>query len=147
MYEAIRQDAPFYATEEDYIRPNDYPRKLLKNLQTKGEGGQTGFSLSSSSAPIKSEPPESLAVPPASPKRRKRPRRTAVSAVTSYAVPDSDDETITAGDAQCGFGVPEKRKKHIIVESSLERWIKAFAELLKEEQKKVRCTSPLSVDT
>jgi len=132
MYEAIRQDAPFYVSEEDYI-----PRRLLK-YQVKGESGRTASSVSSSPVQIKSEPSESITVPPASPKRRKRPRRSAVSAVSSYAVPDSDDEAIVAEDAQFGLGASEKKKKQIVVESSLERWIKALGELLKEEQKKYK---------
>jgi hypothetical protein len=58
--------------------------------------------------------------------------------VTSYAIPDSDDEAIVEDDDDSAVVVlmtmqANKRK----VESNLQRWIKHLTVLLAEEQKKV----------
>lgn len=68
---------------------------------------------------------------------KRRPRRSAVT-VTSYAIPDSDDEAIVEDDDDSAVVVlmtmqANKRK----VESNLQRWIKHLTVLLAEEQKKV----------
>ncbi|KAJ7134623.1 hypothetical protein C8R44DRAFT_697289 [Mycena epipterygia] len=136
LYERIKQGAPFYATEDDYLTGADSARHLLKKLSKgKGKEAQPG-----SPTRVKMEPVEAVA---GSPRGKKRPRRSAAAAVNSYAVPDSDDEAIAAeedrddefAEFRMGGGA---RKKAVKVETHLERWIKALGELLKEEQRKYR---------
>ena len=58
--------------------------------------------------------------------------------VTSYIVPDSDDEAIVEDDVENAMmallSTQAKKRK---VESNLQRWIKHLSALLVEEQRKV----------
>jgi hypothetical protein len=97
----------------------------------KTETVQGSIPISSSTPCIKAEP--------SSFRGKKRPRRMAAATITSYAVPDSDDEAI-AGEEDVEFslfgGGQERKKKR--VETNLQRWIKHLGELLKEEQRKFK---------
>jgi hypothetical protein len=75
----------------------------------------------------------------ASPSRsRKRPRRSAASAVKSYLVPDSDDESILDEQKPDSMSwVKSKEAGKRKAESNLQRWIKHLTALQKEELKKV----------
>ncbi|KAF7299024.1 hypothetical protein MIND_00850700 [Mycena indigotica] len=123
LFERIREGAPFYASEHDYISPI----KLEPDADIKP--GKT--------AKVKVETGE------------KRPRRS-VTSINSYIVPDSDDEAIAQvddlndefidyrlGDAKRkrATKVEKERKPH---ESHLQQWIKALSELLKEEEAKYK---------
>jgi hypothetical protein len=57
----------------------------------------------------------------------------AATIVRSYAVPDSDDDSLA--DEDVDFGGQAKKKK---VESNLQRWIKQLSILLKDEQRKFK---------
>ncbi|KAJ7459859.1 hypothetical protein FB451DRAFT_1271766 [Mycena latifolia] len=134
LYERIKQGAPFYKTEDDYLAGADAARHLLKKL---GKGKDKEVAPASP-ARVKVEPVEAVA---GSPRGKKRPRRSA--AAVSYAVPGSDDEAIAEEEdledefAEFRLGGAAK-KKTVKVESHLERWIKALGELQKEEQRKYR---------
>ncbi|KAJ7109731.1 hypothetical protein C8R43DRAFT_1079587 [Mycena crocata] len=138
MYERIKQGAPFYATEEDYLTGSDSARFMLRNMKLGTGKAKSGGTPTR----VKMEPVDALAGSPSG-RGKKRPRRSAAAAVNSYAVPDSDDEAIAAEEdredefAEYRMGGGAK-KKAIKVETSLERWIKALSELLKEEQQKYR---------
>ncbi|KAJ6559193.1 hypothetical protein DFH09DRAFT_1083787 [Mycena vulgaris] len=138
LYERIKQGAPFYATEDDYLGNTDSARHLFKKLN---KGKSKEVPPASPTRIIKTEPVELLA---GSPRGRKRPRRSAATAVNSYAVPDSDDEAIAAAEdredefAEFRMGGGGVKKKTVRVETHLERWVKALGELLKEEQRKYR---------
>ncbi|KAJ6584983.1 hypothetical protein B0H19DRAFT_1107570 [Mycena capillaripes] len=148
LYERIKSDAPFYATEDDYLAGVDAARFLLKKI-SKGKGKEGGVLVLVPATPprVKAEPVETVAPGSGSPSRgRKRPRRSAATAVNSYAVPDSDDEAIAAeedrndefAEFRMGGGAKKKVTKVERVETHLEAWIKALEELLKEEQRKYR---------
>lgn len=109
---------------EFYFDENDYVKKDAE----KHCGGQ--------SVKIETSP---MGIPPSGSRGRadpsacgyrgkKRPRRTAT-AVRSYAVPDSDDETIANFD--------DITKKPKYNETSLQKWVHHLGDLLKEEQRKV----------
>ena len=61
------------------------------------------------------------------PLRRKRPLRSAVAHVRSYAIPDSDTDAEMSDE-------PEKK---VVKETSMQLWVRHLGELLKVEQKKV----------
>ncbi|KAJ7095869.1 hypothetical protein B0H15DRAFT_827409 [Mycena belliarum] len=135
LYDRIKQGAPFYTTEDEYLAGADSARLMLKRLG-KGKQRETG-----SPPCVKVEPVDLVSV--GSPRGKKRPRRSAAVTAVNYAVPDSDDDAIAAEeDREDEFaeyrtgGVP--RKKVAKVETSLERWVEALGKLLKEEQHKYR---------
>lgn len=64
---------------------------------------------------------------------KKRPRRQAAVTVSSYVVPDSDDEAIA--DDEWDYLAPRKGKRK--EETNLQKWIHHLAILLKDEQRKV----------
>ncbi|KAK7048365.1 hypothetical protein R3P38DRAFT_2868905 [Favolaschia claudopus] len=152
LYERIREGAPFYRTEEDYLGNSDVARFLLKKLKgkDKGQEGQQPQLPTQTSPRVKAEPVELTAASP-SPRKRKRPRRSATA--VDYAVPDSDDEAIAAeedmndefAEYRLGSlgGGKMKAKADIKVaapkaDTDLALWIKALEELNKEEQRKYR---------
>ncbi|KAJ7644135.1 hypothetical protein FB45DRAFT_735982 [Roridomyces roridus] len=140
LYERIKAGAPFYASEEDYISGSGDTASVLMKKLDKGKAKA-----------IKVEPVEMrpVKVEPVSPPRgRKRPRRSAATAVSSYAVPDSDDEAITSLEDREGEyaefrGISSKDKVKVKVKamqtvSPLEEWVKALEEINKDEQRKYR---------
>ncbi|KAJ7505323.1 hypothetical protein B0H11DRAFT_415511 [Mycena galericulata] len=135
MYERIKQGAPFYATEDDYLSGQDAARFLFKKLEKgkgmdKGKGKAADTGTAASGWPrVKAEPVEArVAVKGEStspPRGRKRPRRSAAAAVHSYAVPDSDDEAIAAAEdredefAEYRRGISKENSKGKGVETGL----------------------------
>ncbi|KAJ7212114.1 hypothetical protein GGX14DRAFT_447478 [Mycena pura] len=134
LYDRIKEGAPFYRTKEDYLKGTDV--WLLKSKES-----QPGTLKN-----VKAEPGDSVMGLGSSVRGRKRPRRSAVTAVDSYTVPDSDDEAIAAAEdlddefAEYRIGQASRRKAAKVerVETDLEAWIKALGELQKEEQRKYR---------
>ncbi|KAJ6477448.1 hypothetical protein C8R47DRAFT_1140603 [Mycena vitilis] len=149
LYERIKAGAPFYATEDEYLAGADTARFLLKKL-SKGKGkGKEGAPAPTTPTRVKAEPVDAVAPGLGSPSQRgrKRPRRSAATAVNSYAVPDSDDEAIAAeedrndefAEFRMGAGAEKKKlAKAEKVETHLEMWITALDGLFKEEQRKYR---------
>ena len=107
----------FYRDEHDYISKTDAEKILLARGIIKVEAPREGSLLRTL---------------PSSNRGKKRPRRSAVVTVQSYAVPDSDDEAI----AENEIDHQEERKAQ--QESNLQLWIKHLGQLLKEETRKVR---------
>ncbi|KAJ7044120.1 hypothetical protein C8F04DRAFT_1389517 [Mycena alexandri] len=141
MYERIKQGAPFYATENDYLAGADSAR--LKKIKGKG---REGAPAPGTPPRVKTEPDVKVEVTSSPPRGKKRPRRSAT-VVSSYAVPGSDDEAIAdeedlngefAEFRMPGGGLKRKVAKVERVETSLEAWTKALGVLLKEEQRKYR---------
>lgn len=158
LYDDIEAGTEFYFTEEDYCSPEqlDGTEVLSKNGKVrkikvkqepiiKAEAGSTPSISSSSNSETLSTPSinstpsasNQRLVAVASPKAKKRPRRSATSSVKSYAVPDSDDEDIVDGLEGVFLHVAHHHAKKRRSESNLQRWIKHLTLLLKEEQRKV----------
>ncbi|GLB38316.1 hypothetical protein LshimejAT787_0501810 [Lyophyllum shimeji] len=116
MYHQIEQGAEFYFDEEDYLKAEGKTGRAVKTESTSA-GLPSGGRVKRESSP------------PSSVRRRKRPRRMATN-VLSYAVPDSDDETIATEED------PVRKPKH--VESSVQKWIVHLGDLLKGEQRKFK---------
>ena len=113
--------AKFYRDEFDYLSADDRP---LKD-QIKGEA--INITLPSTSC---------LNVPArSSTKGRKRPRRSAAAAVQSYAVPDSDEDTMSCDKVKgktAILTVGQTKDDH------LRLWMSHLNDLLRSEQRKVR---------
>ncbi|KAJ6508787.1 hypothetical protein C8R45DRAFT_968704 [Mycena sanguinolenta] len=155
LYDRIKSGAPFYKTEHDYLAEADAALFLLKKLKGKakatGMDGNEDAPQPASSPLVKKEFVEPVVGSPSSHKR-KRPRRSAAVAVNSYVVPDSDDEAIAAEEdkndefAEYRLGSlsgnkkskSEDKPKEQRPETDFELWVKALAELHKEEQRKYR---------
>lgn len=124
MYHNIESGADFYVDEDDYLK---------KDIDKKTDGTPRTVKVESSISP----PPSTSVrgrLQPTTPESRgkKRPRRR-ITAVHSYAVPDSDDDAI--------IGSEYLAKKSKQVETSLQKWIHHLGELVKDEQRKVRSMS------
>jgi hypothetical protein len=126
MYHDIESGAEFFFSEDDYLN-----KQLKSKIKTEVKTETTLLSIPPTSNRASTSNQDK------SPAKR-RPRRTAAVAIRSYAVPDSDDEDITnEAETTWAMYVDAKKRK---VESNLQRWIKELSVLLKEEQRKVRCT-------
>ncbi|KAI8969642.1 hypothetical protein BD414DRAFT_518471 [Trametes punicea] len=151
LFDDIEWGTEFYFSEEDYLGQEELARGVPSRASGKkfARKARTPTSSCNSEQAIKCETspapgpsssssssPSSSAVAAAGAEGlrpgKKRPRRSVVSAVKSYAVPDSDDEEIAdrLDDSLQRFA--KKRR----AESNMQRWIKHLAILLKEEQKK-----------
>ncbi|KAF8073689.1 hypothetical protein FPV67DRAFT_1576507 [Lyophyllum atratum] len=120
MYHEIEQGAEFYFDEEDYLKTEEKVGGGSRTVKAENPSAV----LPSSNARVRQD---SSSTPGA--RRRKRPRRMATN-IHSYAVPDSDDETIVNEDDLL------KKPKH--VESSVQKWIMHLGELMKGEQRKFK---------
>ena len=126
MIHDIELGAEFYFSEEDYLNKESKPK-----VKTEVKTENTQLSVLSTSSSRRSSTSRLEKSPP-----KKRPRRSAAEIVTSYAVPDSDDEDIADenGEKALKLNASSRKKK---VESNLQIWIKELSVLLKEEQRKV----------
>jgi hypothetical protein len=121
MYHDVEAGAEFFFDENDYISKNEVGKE---SSVVKMEATSTSISTSSRSrAKLDS-------YSPLAPRGKKRPRRAATT-IRSYAVPDSDDDSME-------FSAQEREKKPEIEESNLKKWVKHLGILVKEEQRKVR---------
>ncbi|KZT25395.1 hypothetical protein NEOLEDRAFT_1156310 [Neolentinus lepideus HHB14362 ss-1] len=126
LYHEIQQGAEFYFTEEDYIT-QDRMKSSGKKVRVKTES--TSHSMASIPAAGSNRGEGS--------RGKKRPRRSAAASVKSYAIPDSDDETIAEEDATISRAMKAQAKKKKF-ESNLQQWIKHLSVILKEEKKKYK---------
>jgi len=118
MYHEIEQGAEFFFDEEDYLKAEEKAgSRAVKTESTSAGLLSLGSRIKRESSPVSGV------------RRRKRPRRMATN-VHSYAVPDSDDETIANEEDFV------KKPKH--VESSVQQWIMHLGELMKGEQRKFK---------
>lgn len=117
LFHGIEAGAEFYMDEDDYIANNDQARKLLSNTKIKKESTPDDVSDSPLARPT--------------PRSHKRLRRSTTNSIHSYAIPDSDDDTITYGEH-----IEDRYEKKKFRASGLQLWIKNLAELLKAEQRK-----------
>ncbi|KAF8733215.1 hypothetical protein AX14_004073 [Amanita brunnescens Koide BX004] len=119
LIRSIEMGARFYRDEFDYLSADDRP---LKD-QIKGEA--INITLPSTSC---------LNVPArSSTKGRKRPRRSAAAAVQSYAVPDSDEDTMSCDKVKgktAILTVGQTKDDH------LRLWMSHLNDLLRSEQRK-----------
>ncbi|KII87013.1 hypothetical protein PLICRDRAFT_55897 [Plicaturopsis crispa FD-325 SS-3] len=136
IWHDIQMGAEFFETEDDYLS-KDADVKPFARVNVKAETPPSPVEASpvASSSRIKPSSP-ARAKADASPRLRKRPRRSTAAAVKSYVDPDSDDDAI-AEDANSLRQIREQTRKRK-VESNLQRWIKHLAVLLKEEQRKYK---------
>ncbi|KAH7885344.1 hypothetical protein F5I97DRAFT_1884682 [Phlebopus sp. FC_14] len=139
LYHEIELGAEFYFSEEDYLSkqgPISEPKRLSK-ARAKTDVKQETSPSTLPSFPSQAGPSRL----PGSPRllSRKRPRRSAASTITSYVIPDSDDEAIAVDDGENAMvallSIQAKKRK---VESNLQRWIKHLSALLSEEQRKYK---------
>lgn len=130
MYHSVEAGAEFFFDENDYISADDAGKKLRI---VKTEISSTSLSTSSRSR-TKSDASSGS-------RGRKRPRRAAAT-IRSYAVPDSDDDMFDDDSIEYSSEWHEKKLK--TEETSLQKWVKHLANLVKEEQRKVRQLSYMS---
>jgi len=121
LWTEIEAGVNFYRDEHDYISKTDAKKFLLARGRIKVEAPRESSLLRTLPSLIRG---------------KKRPRRSAVVTVQSYAVPDSDDEAIAEEK------IDNQEEEKVQHESNLQLWIKHLAQLLKEETRKVRdrCT-------
>lgn len=131
LYSNIQAGAKFFRDEDEYIAANDSAKALLREIQIKTESSPPSIP-----PPSRSEPEIVITVSRSTPRKRKRPCRTATTSAPSYVVPDSDDEAIVVeNDYDYDVLHEKKRKKKL---DHLQLWIKHLGELLKVEQAKHR---------
>ncbi|GJE98319.1 hypothetical protein PsYK624_145460 [Phanerochaete sordida] len=142
MIDDIEHGTEFYASEEDYLAPEELsaapsPKWLKKRhsrisikIRAAPDSAPQG-EHSAAAARAADAPPQASAQP------AKRPRRSAASAAKRYLVPDSDDDMIV-DDADRLVVEANRPLKRARVETSLQTWIRHLAAVLQEEQRKVR---------
>ena len=141
LYHEIEFGAEFFFSEEDYLSkqvpPSDVKRSSKSRIKAndiKKETSPPTLPRSTSHTGL-SGPSQASTYPRTS---RRRPRRSAASTVTSYVIPDSDDEAIIEDNSENAMmallSMQAKKRK---VESNLQRWIKHLSALLVDEQRKV----------
>ncbi|KAF6755958.1 hypothetical protein DFP72DRAFT_990005 [Ephemerocybe angulata] len=119
LYHSIEEGAEFYLDEDDYVSKSDPAKRLVQKKVVKMESPKASLPPSRASSSRRTASPTSRPC--------KRPRRTATN-VRSYAVPDSDDDTVMSGPLEC----------KVTKETNMQLWIRHLGELLKVEQKKYR---------
>jgi hypothetical protein len=118
LWQAIQVGAQFLFNEDDYLSEaskairHSAKQKVVKTESVEGD----------------------LSLPSTSPSGdRKRPRRSAT-VVRSYAVPDSDDESVFE---EKSTRIKSSMKRKMPQETNLQLWIKHLSLLLKTETRKV----------
>ncbi|TFK24971.1 hypothetical protein FA15DRAFT_669031 [Coprinopsis marcescibilis] len=128
LYHCIESGADFYFDEDDCISKNGPAKDLISARAVKNEPSNPTIPASTSSSANAS-----------SSRGRKRPRRTATTNVRSYAIPDSDDDTIMSSDtASSSRRPPSQLHKRVIRKSNLQLWVQHLTVLHKAEQKKFK---------
>ncbi|PFH54082.1 hypothetical protein AMATHDRAFT_53891 [Amanita thiersii Skay4041] len=122
LFMAIESGAEFYHDEHEYLSAEEQPLRVQTNVKA------SGYRTCSAST--------------STPRGRKRPRRSAVKAVRSYAVPDSEDED-TSYDPMAKDSLTRNNmgKDHGLTVSQISvnnmgTWVEQLSGLLRSEQKK-----------
>ncbi|KAF8840739.1 hypothetical protein BDN67DRAFT_968036 [Paxillus ammoniavirescens] len=139
LYHEIELGAEFYFSEEDYLSKQVTASE--SKWPSKSRGKPTDVKKETSPPTLsRSSGPSTQRASNISPRAsRRRPKRSVSTSVTSYVIPDSDDEAIVEDDGENAMvallSMQAKKRK---VESNLQRWIKHLSILLLEEQRKYK---------
>ena len=128
LFRAIRDGAEFFLSDNDYLK---YPDVEVKR-ETPGAEALPSEAIRNSALLMSHVSTTSSSITGNTTRTRKRLHRSAAATVKSYALPDSDEESLTRGISEASR---HRVRNH---DSDLQLWIKHLSALQKDETKKVR---------
>ncbi|KAH9065316.1 hypothetical protein EDB87DRAFT_1595164 [Lactarius vividus] len=128
LFPAIREGAEFFLSDNDYLK---YPDVEVKRETPSAEAVPSeAIRNSVLLMPMSVAPIPSPSVTSSAARTRKRLHRSAAATVKSYALPESDEESLTLSESSLYRG-----RTHT-TDSDLQLWIKHLSALQKDEMKK-----------
>ncbi|KAH9047699.1 hypothetical protein EDB84DRAFT_1586418 [Lactarius hengduanensis] len=128
LFRAIRDGAEFFLSDNDYLK---YPDVDVKRETPSAEAVPSeAIRNSAQSMPMSVAPISSSSVTSSAARTRKRLHRSAAATVKSYALPESDEESLTLSESS------RYRGRTHTTDSDLQLWIKHLSALQKDETKK-----------
>jgi hypothetical protein len=128
LFRAIRDGAEFFLSDNDYLK---YPDVEVKR-ETPSAEAVPSEAIRNSALLMSHVSTTSSSITANTTRTRKRLHRSAAATVKSYALPDSDEESLTRGVSEASR---HRARTH---DSDLQLWIKHLSALQKDETKKVR---------
>ncbi|KAH9179344.1 hypothetical protein EDB89DRAFT_2217692 [Lactarius sanguifluus] len=128
LFRAIRDGAEFFLSDNDYLK---YPDVDVKRETPSAEVVPSEVIRNSAlSMPMSIAPIPSSSVTSSAARTRKRLHRSAAATVKSYALPESDEESLALSESS------RHRGRTHTTDSDLQLWIKHLSALQKDETKK-----------